>query len=326
MKKTLVSICVPVLNEESNISELIERIQSIEQIESSKYKFEIIFTDNDSNDSTWERIKELSRRVKNIKGVRFTKNIGHQKSIFMNFSISTGRAVIQMDADLQDPPELISDFLRRWEQGYKVVSGFRVDRDENLFKKNFRRIGYTVIDILSDHPITRNVGDFRLLDREVVDEILKLRSPEPFLRGMISKLGYEESLVHYIRPKRKLGNSKFGFRELVTLGFRGVLNNSTIALKASILIGVIWILLAVVGTVSFISMKILSFPLPDGLVTLIVVNFVGFGINSLMLGTLGLYVSRITAIVSNEPMAIFSDRLNVRESLTKERGHEKYKL
>jgi dolichol-phosphate mannosyltransferase len=179
---------------------------------------------------------------------------------------------------------------------------------------------------LSDHPITRNVGDFRLLDREVVDEILKFRSPEPFLRGMISKLGYEESLVHYIRPKRKLGNSKFGFRELVTLGFRGVLNSSTIALKASILIGVIWILLAVVGTVSFISMKILSFPLPDGLVTLIVVNFVGFGINSLMLGTLGLYVSRITAIVSNEPMAIFSDRLNVRESLTKERGHEKYKL
>lgn len=316
MGKQLISICIPVLNESDNLKELIDRLNAVSNQESSKYEFEFIFTDNQSDDGTWELINQLSIKQENIRAIRFTKNIGHQKSILMNYSFATGEAVIQIDADLQDPPELIREFLRRWENGFKVVSGVRFDRSENWFKKRYRKFGYALLDRLSDHPITRNVGDFRLLDRRVIHELVKLRTTEPFLRGMISKLGFPESLVQYNRPDRKLGKSKFNFRELTKLGIGGIFGNSTVVLRISIWIGMAWLILAVIGAIFYIILKLLGAQLPQGLVSTLVIIFIGFGINSFMLGVLGIYITRIISLIGNEPIAVISETLNL--------DHKKY--
>jgi len=311
MGKQVISICIPVLNEFENLTELIERLNAVAIQESSRYEFEFIFTDNQSDDGTWEFIDQLSIKQENIRAIRFTKNIGHQKSILMNYSFAKGDAVVQIDADLQDPPELIIEFLRKWEKGFKVVSGVRFDRSENWFKKRYRQFGYVILDHLSDHPVTRNVGDFRLLDRRVIDELMKLKTTEPFLRGMISKLGFPESLVQYNRPDRKLGKSKFSLRELTKLGIGGIFGNSTVVLRISIWIGMAWLVLAVLGAIFYIVLKLLGAQLPQGLVSTLVIIFIGFGINSFMLGVLGIYITRIISLIGNEPIAVISETLNL---------------
>lgn len=311
MKKQVISICIPVLNEFVNLRELMNRLNAVASQESVNYDFEFIFTDNQSDDGTWELISQLSIQQENIRAIRFTKNIGHQKSILMNYSFATGEAVIQIDADLQDPPELIIEFLRRWEKGFKVVSGVRFERSENWFKKRYRHFGYVLLDRLSDHPITRNVGDFRLLDRRVVDELMKLKTTEPFLRGMISKLGFPESLVQYNRPDRKLGESKFNLRELTKLGIGGIFGNSTVVLRISIWIGMAWLILAIIGAVFYVVLKLLGAQLPQGLVSTLVIIFIGFGINSFMLGVLGIYITRIISLIGNEPIAVIAETINL---------------
>ena len=226
-RKPLISICVPVFDEADNILDLYNRIKELANNNRTVFNLELIFTDNASRDGSWTIIQSLASDDKMVRGYRFGRNIGYQKSILNNFSLSNGDVVVQLDADLQDPPELIPQMLDLWRTGIKVVSGQRVDRSEGLVQNKFREVGYWLLAKASKGLLKPNVGDFRLLDQEVVRRLIASQNPAPYLRGMISKFGFSEKTVSYRRSSRVNGKSKFTFFKVLSLGWRGFLTFST---------------------------------------------------------------------------------------------------
>jgi len=305
----LISICVPVLNEEASIVHLVERLDLLKLRLARLYSFEYIFTDNNSTDNTWKILQQLGQSRPEIRAFQFGKNIGFQKSILFNYKQANGAAVIQIDADLQDPPELIETFLQHWEQGYKVVSGVREDRKESRFMKWFRATGYWFIDVSSEHPIKRNTGDFRLIDRTVVAALSGLRSPNPYIRGVISGMRLTEKDVYYKRDARINGESKFGVKELLKLGINGFSNHSKLPLKFANFVGFFSLALSVIGFVYFIALKFYQPDLPRGFASLYVMILFGIGVNSILLGVLGSYIRKIYELMSGEDPIIVTKEI-----------------
>jgi glycosyltransferase involved in cell wall biosynthesis len=308
--KPLISICVPVLNEEESLPFLIQRLNRVSDKLKESFDFEYVFTDNNSTDRTWETLQELSDNKNTIiRAYRFAKNVGFQKSILFNYKQARGNAVIQIDADLQDPPELIEQFLDFWLQGYKIVSGVRIDRKESKKMNYFRRFGYWFIDVTSEHPIKRNAGDFRLLDRSVVDALNELKSPKPYIRGVISRMGIAEKDVLYARDVRERGESKFGFMELVKLGFTGFSNHSNLPLRIASYVGFISLALSFLGLVYFIALKFYQPSLPRGFASLYVMILFGIGVNSILLSAIGSYIKKIYDLLSGEDPTIVTAKI-----------------
>jgi dolichol-phosphate mannosyltransferase len=307
--KPLISICVPVLNEEESLPFLIQRLNRTSNKLKDSFDFEYVFTDNNSTDKTWKILQELSTENATIRAYRFGKNVGFQKSILFNYKQARGSAVIQLDADLQDPPELIEQFLEYWLQGFKIVSGVRIDRKESKRMNYFRKFGYWFIDITSEHPIKRNAGDFRLIDRSVVDALNELRSPKPYIRGVISRMGMLEKDLFYSREVRERGESKFGFFELVRLGFTGFSNHSNLPLRFASYVGFISLALSFVGLIYFIALKFYQPNLPRGFASLYVMILFGIGVNSILLSVLGSYIKKIYDLLSGEDPTIVTDKI-----------------
>lgn len=307
--KPLISICVPVLNEEESLPFLIQRLNLTSDKLKDSFDFEYVFTDNNSSDKTWEMLEELSKKNLNIRAYRFGKNVGFQKSILFNYKQAKGDAVIQIDADLQDPPELIEQFLMFWSQGFKVVSGVRIERKESKSMNYFRKFGYWFIDITSEHPIKRNAGDFRLIDRSVVDALNELRSPKPYIRGVISRMGLTEKDVFYSREVRERGESKFGLIELVKLGITGFSNHSNLPLRFASYVGFISLALSFIGLVYFTALKFYQPNLPRGFASLYVMILFGIGVNSILLSVLGSYIKKIYDLLSGEDPTIVTSKI-----------------
>ena len=304
LTRPLVSICVPVLNEEGSISNLVDRLDEVTRKLGHDFQFEYVFTDNNSSDKTWEAIAELKQTHPEIRAFRFGKNIGFQKSILFNYKQARGDVAVQMDADLQDPPELIEEFLKFWVQGFKVVSGVRIDRKESKAMKKFRNLGYWFVDVTSEHPIKRNTGDFRLVDRSVLDALNDLKSPKPYIRGVISRMNLEEKDVSYSRDERKYGKSKFGILELIKLGLTGVSNHSNLPLRFANYVGFTSLGMSFVGLIYFIALKIYQPDLPRGFASLYVMILFGIGVNSILLSVLGSYIKKIYDVLSGEDPTI----------------------
>jgi glycosyltransferase involved in cell wall biosynthesis len=195
VKKPLISISIPVLNESGNIDALYARLHALGERMRDKCDLEFVFSDNHSDDATWNMLADLAARDERVRAIRFSKNVGFQRSILANYLHTRGDAVMQIDADLQDPPELLETFFDLWQQGNQVIYGIRRKRPESWMLRNFRRLGYWVIDKISEHPIPRDVGDFRLVDRKVVDTIAKTRTSSPYLRGMIAGIGFNQTMT-----------------------------------------------------------------------------------------------------------------------------------
>jgi polyisoprenyl-phosphate glycosyltransferase len=185
-ERTLITISVPVLNEEDNIDRLLTRLDAVAR-DNPKHQFEFLFTDNASTDNTFANLAERAATDRRIRVLRFSRNFGFQRSILTNFLNAKGHAAIQVDADLQDPPELITEFLAKWEQGYKVVYGIRRHRIENRFMKLARRLHYQLIKSLSEVPIPIDAGDFRLVDRAIIEALRQQTDQAPYIRGIISQ-------------------------------------------------------------------------------------------------------------------------------------------
>ena len=244
-----------------------------------------------------------------IRAFRFGKNIGFQKSILFNYSQARGDAVIQIDADLQDPPELIEKFLEHWKQGFKVVSGVRIERKESRKMNYFRNLGYWFIDVTSEHPIKRNAGDFRLIDRSVVDALNQLKSPNPYIRGIISKMGLNESDVFYSREARERGESKFGVFELIKLGFTGLSNHSNLPLRIASYVGFVSLALSFAGLLYFTALKFYQPNFPRGFASLYVIILFGIGVNSILLSIIGSYIKKIYDLLSGEDPTIVTAKI-----------------
>jgi dolichol-phosphate mannosyltransferase len=307
-EKPLISICVPVLNEEDNVAPLLECLETICHNLGRDFRFEIVFSDNKSSDNTWDLIKSYRIKGVEIRGIRFTRNVGFQNSIWANYSICRGDAIIQIDADLQDPPELIYDFLRYWTEGYQVVYGIRENRKEGWFWNLYRKSGYFILNRLASFELPQGAGDFRLIDRTVANHLLSQTHLEPFLRGAIAKLGYREKGLRFERKSRRFGYSKFNARSVFNLGMSGILSYSTIPLRIASLVGIAVIVLTFLGSVYYIWAKLSDAPVPLGFTTTQVFLLFGLGMNAFFLGIIGEYIARIFRVVMKEPQFIIADQ------------------
>ncbi|MDP9154912.1 MAG: glycosyltransferase family 2 protein [Pseudomonadota bacterium] len=310
-RRPLISIAIPVLNEADNLDALYARLDSLSKTMAEKCDFEFVFSDNHSDDRTWDMLCNLAKSDPRVRAIRFSKNVGFQRSILANYMHTRGDAVLQIDADLQDPPELLEQFFDLWQQGNHVVYGVRAKRPEGLFINSFRKFGYWVIDKISEHPIPRDAGDFRLVDRKVIDSVQKFRSTSPYLRGLIAGLGFKQIGVPYERAARVAGSSKFGLAQLVRLGMTGVFNHSVVPLRVATYSGLFLLALSVLGALYYIGLRLFQPGLPRGLASIHILVLFGIGFQSLLLGILGEYLQRIYILLRAEPTAIVEQALNI---------------
>lgn len=308
--RPLVSISIPVLNEEGNLTALHIRLNELANVMAGRCELEFVFSDNHSDDRTWELLTEMSKADSRVKAIRFSRNFGFQRSILANYLHTSGAAVMQIDADLQDPPELLQAFFDKWKEGYSVVYGVRRSRQEGPFINTFRRIGYWVIDKVSEHPIPRDVGDFRLIDRKVLQALAQIRTANPYLRGMIAGLGFRQTGVEYDRAARVAGESKFGVGRLIRLGLTAVFNHSVVPLRLASVAGALMLGVSAAGALYYIVLRLMHPELPKGLASIHILVLFGIGLQSLLLGIVGEYLLRIYLILRAEPIAIVEQSLN----------------
>lgn len=310
-KKPVISIAIPVLNEEGNIDTLYARLCALAEKMADRCDMEFVFTDNHSDDSTWQMLGRLAATDRRVRAIRFSRNFGFQNSILANYLHTRGDAVMQIDADLQDPPELLEQFFELWQQGYKVVYGIRRKRPEHLALRMLRKCGYWFIDKLSEHRIPRDVGDFRLVDRAVIVALSNTRTVTPYLRGMIASMGFEQTGIVYDRDARTSGESKFNVVRLLRLGFIAVFNHSSVPLRLAIYIGVFILFLSAAAAIYYLVLRWIDPTLPRGFTSIQVMLLFGIGLNAFLLGIIGEYILRIYRILLADPIAIIEQSLNI---------------
>lgn len=309
MNNFLLSIIIPVFNEEQNIEPLIRRLMPI----AKDYDYEIIFVDDGSKDQTVANIKKLALKNKNLKLISFNRNFGHQMALTAGYAAARGECVITIDADLQDPPEIIPEMIEKWKFGAKIVYAKRYEREgETFFKKITASIFYQIINFLSDSPIPQEVGDFRLLDREVVNFLNNLTERQSFLRGLVSWGGYKTEFVYFKREKRLTGKTHYGFFKMLNFALEGITSFSVKPLRMAIYFGFISGVFGFLGIIYELIMKMIS---PQsfvigwtGLFTAIM--FLG-GIQLITIGIIGEYIGKIYQEVQKRPKYLIKERVNI---------------
>lgn len=292
--RPLVSIVVPAFNEAENIEPLYAALQPIMASLDERYRFEIVITDNHSTDATFANLRKVARRDSRIRAFRFSKNFGYQKSIFTGYSLCRGDAAIQLDCDLQDPPELIPEMLERWREGFAVVYGVRRTRQESRWVEWQRKAYYRVLNLLTTRPMPVDAGDFRLIDRRVIDALRRLDPEGIYIRGAIADMGFDQTGVAYDRVQRARGESKFPFSKMVGLAVDGILNHSTIPLRLATYFGFAVSLLTLLAASIYAVLRAFYRPeWPAGFTTIVFFVLLSLGINSLFLGILGEYLGRL---------------------------------
>lgn len=306
-----ISICVPVLNESANVELIYNEICKIINEYKNNYSFEFIFTDNNSVDGTFDKIKNLKKNYKNefeIKGFQFSKNIGKEKSLYYAFSQCSGDAIIQIDADLEDPPYLIKDFINKWEEGYKIVYGIRKKRKKDSFKI-FRFLFYRILNFISSNNFPLDAGDFRLCDKEVIREILKVNDEDPYLRGLISSIGFKHIGIEHERNYRIKNQSKFNFFSYFGNALNAIVNHSIMPLRIATFIGFGVFFICFALTVFYLFDYFVLGSREPGFTTQTILILAGISINSLFLGILGEYVGRITRQIKKNDIFVIKDKI-----------------
>ncbi|MCI0682616.1 MAG: glycosyltransferase family 2 protein [Gemmataceae bacterium] len=307
----LITICVPVLNEAANIAKLYAAFDELRQSLRDGYRFELLFTDNHSTDGTFDLLSDLAQRDPSVRVLRFSRNFGFQRSVLTGYLNARGDAVIQLDCDLQDPPSLIPRLLELWEAGNHVVYGVRSKRHEGRFITFTRHCFYRFIHSLSEHALPLDAGDFRLVDRRVIDELAKIDDATPYVRGTIATLGFNQVGVPYERSPRQQGNSKFRFKDLVNLALDGIFNHSFVPLRLATYVSLAIALATFVLILAYVAGRLFfTHSWPPGFATLVVLILVSISLNALFFGILGEYISRIYRQVKKTPLTIVEKELN----------------
>ncbi len=303
------SFVVPAYNEQENISLLYEKVRQL--INKFNDTYELIFINDGSKDQTLKKLKELAVKDKNVKYIDLSRNFGHQSALSAGLQYATGQAVISMDCDLQDPPEVIEEMIQKWESGYKIVYARRKNfRKDNLLKKAGSKIYYKFLGRFSSIDIPRNVGDFRLVDKTVLREINKMPEHSRYLRGMVAWTGFKHAFVDYYRPDRVEGESGYTFVKLAGLGMDGVFNFSSIPLKIGFYLG----LISIISGFGLLTYQIFDFVINDAYYHLykwlVVVMFIFFGFMFMLMWIIGEYIGKIYDDVRNRPVYIINETEN----------------
>jgi len=309
MGTSLLSIIVPIYNEESVIREFHTRLQGALSSLAHIIGSEIIFVDDGSKDTSLALLQELGKTMKNIRIISFSRNFGHQFAITAGLDKARGDAVVIIDGDLQDPPEVIPEMLKKWQAGYKIVYGVRDKRKgERFFKLLTAKLFYRLIKTLSDTDMPVDAGDFRLLDKKVVATLRGIREENRYLRGLISWTGFSQYGLPYQRDRRYAGKTKFTFRKMIKFAFDGILSFSDKPLKITSYLGFLFTLISFI-----IGLRIIIGKIQDPQVAvsgwtsmILAVLFIG-GIQLISLGILGLYLGREYREVKKRPLYVIAD-------------------
>jgi glycosyltransferase involved in cell wall biosynthesis len=302
-----ISYVLPVFNESAGIVEFYEHLAKAVAT-NKKYDYEFVFVNDGSRDDSLDRLRTLHKKDKRVKVVNFSRNFGHQIALTAGIDHATGDALIIMDTDLQDPPEVSMKLITEWEKGFEVVYAKRRSRIDGFFKKIAIYIYYRIQTRLANIDIPLDTGDFRLIDKKVADHLRSLHEKHPYIRGLVSWLGFSQTAVEYDRQGRFAGETNYPFKKLVKLALDGLTGFSTVPLQLISRLGYAAALLSVVGIIYVLITRIFfaSLTLPGWAVTLIAILFMG-GVQLITLGVLGTYIGRIYSEVQDRPRYIVAN-------------------
>jgi len=305
------SVVVPVYNESGNIPEFLARVVPI--LTEITNSYEIIFSVDPSSDGTESLIEVAHELNPNVKMIRFSRRFGQPMATLAGLELCSGRAALVMDVDLQDPPELIPELLSRWKEGYAVVYAKRRYRDgETWLKKLTSKVGYGLLDRFGDVKIPRDTGDFRLIDRKVIDELKRFPETHGFLRGLVALVGYKQTEVIFDRPARYSGKGNYNrFFGSFKIGFNGIVGFSSALLNLSTVLGFLAAITAFFLGFSYAALQLFGRTFPIGNPTIVAVILFMAGLQLICLGIIGQYIGRIYEEVKRRPRYIVAQSLGM---------------
>lgn len=305
------SIIVSMYNEEDSLGLFFKTInKTLNKLK--KYTYEIICIDDGSIDKTFSLLEEYAKSDERIKVIKFSRNFGKEYGVMAGLKFCSGRCAIPMDVDLQDPPELILDFVKKWEEGYDMVYGIRSDRGSDTFLKRWTaKLFYKTYNLMTKSPIPYNAGDYRLIDRKVINAILSLKERNVFMKGIFGWTGFKSVGVNYTRQKRSAGVSKWNYWKLWNFALDGITASTTFPLRVWTYLGT---LLSTAGL--FYALYIIIRTIVDGVdvpgyASLLVFILLLGGIQMIILGILGEYIGRIFVEVKSRPIYIVEKKVNL---------------
>ena len=311
MTKPLIWIVVPAFNEEDNIVPFYEAVTKMATDKLADCEVEILYVDDGSRDQTWMRIQELVARDPHVHALSLSRNFGHQSALTAGLHHCGGDAVVTIDCDLQDPPQVIPELVAKWRAGNKIVYARRASRVDRPFKRITANLYYKLLSRTSDIEIPRNVGDFRLISREVLQSFLRLNEHARYLRGMVAWLGYKHAFVDYERPERIHGETHYPLRKMLKLAMDGLLNFTFFPLRVGMWIGLLSMLVSALFLI-YMAVDATLHQVEYPLYKWLTVTLFGFmGLQFTFLWIIGEYIGRIYYDVRRRPLFIVGERLNL---------------
>lgn len=308
--KKLISVVTPCYNEEANVLEVYKQVKAVFDARSS-YQYEHIFIDNSSKDSTVEELRKIAAADKNVKIIVNARNFGHIRSPYHGMMNASGDAVISIVADLQDPPDMIHQFLDYWESGYKTVVGVKAQSEESWLLFNIRKIYYRISSTLSETELLQNFTGFGLYDKVVIDICRQFDDPYPYFRGMICDIGFEMKKIPYVQPQRKRGLTKNNFYTLYDIGMLGITNHSKVPLRLAALAGLgISIFSFLVALVYLVYKLVFWNSFSVGIAPLVIGIFFFGAVQLFFIGIIGEYIGSIHTQVLKRPHVVEKERIN----------------
>nr|BCX01500.1 MAG: glycosyl transferase [Bacteroidota bacterium] len=302
------SIVIPIYNEAGLLEELWDRLRVA--LDPLGLHWEVIFIDDGSRDETWSVLERLARADSRIRALGLSRNFGHQIAISAGLEWARGDAVVIMDGDLQDPPELIPEFVRRWQEGYEVVYAVRARREASALKRLAYRAFYRLLARMAEVDIPLDAGDFGLMDRRVVEVLRRMPERNRFVRGLRSWAGFRQIGLPYARPARARGRSKYSWRRLFRLALDGLVAFSTVPLRLATWMGFFVSGVSFVGIVLYLY-RYFTTPRVPGFTTLIIALLFLGGIQLITIGIIGEYIGRIYDEVKQRPLYVVARTLNL---------------
>lgn len=308
-----ITIVVPTYNEEANIQSIYDRVQEVFAASLSDYGMQLLFIDNDSQDGTRALIRELAEKDERVQAIFNATNFGFSKSCFHGLSQAEGDCAVLMFADMQDPPEVIPEMVRKWEEGYKIVLGIKSKSRENKLMYLIRSVYYGILEKISETEHIRQYDGFGLYDAAFVKQLRKLRDPMPYLRGLVAEIGYRHAEVEYTQELRKAGKSTFSLMKYYDVAMLGITSSSKIVMRMATFLGMgLGVVCMIVAIITFI-LKLCNWQYFNAGTAAIIVGIFFIGaVQLFFLGFLGEYILNINVRTMNHPIVLEEERINLK--------------
>jgi len=310
-----ISIMTACYNEEENIAEVYTQVKDV-FTKLPEYQYEHVFIDNASEDRTVEILRGIAAKDSNVKVIVNARNFGHIRSPFHGMMQCSGDAVISIVADLQDPPEMIVDFVRKWEEGHKIVIAVKEQSYEAQWMFKLREAYYNLLHRLSEVEIFKGFTGFGLYDRKIIDFMREFDDPYPFFRGLIAEIGFKAAKIPYTQPARPRGISKNNFYTLYDMGILGIINNSKVPLRIATFLGFLLSFVSFITAIVYTVVKLFNWDsMPIGIAPLIIGSSFMFGIVLFFLGIIGEYIGAIYTQILKRPRVFEAERINFKDDI-----------